>query len=373
MTKLLQAALRAVLPALIPFRGCASCPARPLPLAERRSRAPAARFPVDAVYTWVDGSDPALAAKRAAFLPEGEEHDGTRQDDARFRDNEELRYSLRSLEQYAPWVRRIFIVTDGQRPYWLNTEHPKVRVVDHREIIPAAYLPTVSSPPIEAFPHLTADPAEQYVYFNDDMFLASPSEPGDFFTPNGLPHIFTDWRRPRRISYARSATPHPRSHANVRRYLEERGIRPAPAFITAHGPYPQTKTNARDTAAFFDEAIRIFAQDKFRSLRGMVFYCHMAPLWTYAMRRALPCDMPYYYINTKRLDRRAYYAALLREAVDAPLLFYCLNDVTGRRTYHAWREDMAAFLAARYPKPSAFELREGTTRQARSNVEGSGK
>ena len=50
---------------------------------------------------------------------------------SRFEDNEELRYSLRSLEQYAPWVRRIFIVTNGQIPYWLNLDNPRVSIVTH--------------------------------------------------------------------------------------------------------------------------------------------------------------------------------------------------------------------------------------------------
>ena len=35
-------------------------------------------------------------------------------EDSRFRDNDELRYSLRSLEQHAPWLRHIYIVTNGQ-------------------------------------------------------------------------------------------------------------------------------------------------------------------------------------------------------------------------------------------------------------------
>ena len=355
MTRI-QAALRIVLLTLFPFRGCMSCPARPLPLLDRRTHALAPCFPVDAVYTWVDGSEPALAAKRVSHLPQGAEPDALSQGEALFRNNEELRYSLRSLENYAPWIQRIFVVTDGQIPSWLDTNNPKIRIVDHREIIPIEYLPTFSSHTIEAFLHAIPGLAEHYVYFNDDMFLASQCEPGDFFVPNGQPHIFTDWRRSRHIGYARSATPHARSHANVRRYLEEHGITPAPAFITAHGPYPQTITNARDTAAFFDEAIRVFAHDKFRSFRGMAFYCHMAPLWTYAMRRALPCDLPYYYINSKRRDRLAYYKALLREQDEAPLLFYCLNDAASTREYYKWREDMADFLQARYPETSSFEL-----------------
>lgn len=46
-------------------------------------------------------------------------------------DNEELRYSLRSIEKYAPWVNHIYLVTNGQIPYWLNTSHPRLSVITH--------------------------------------------------------------------------------------------------------------------------------------------------------------------------------------------------------------------------------------------------
>lgn len=51
---------------------------------------------------------------------------------SRFEDNEELRYSLRSVERHAPWVRHIFIVTNGQIPSWLNLDNPRVTVVSHQ-------------------------------------------------------------------------------------------------------------------------------------------------------------------------------------------------------------------------------------------------
>ena len=353
--RLRQSFLRTVLPLISPFRGCEPCPARFLPLSGRVANTVCPDFSVDVVYTWVDGNDPVLAAKRIVHLPPEERRDDDAQGENLFRDNQELRYSLRSLEMFAPWVRRVFIVTDGQRPAWLE-EHPGIRLVDHEEIIPSEYLPTFSSPVIEAFLHRIPGLGEHYLYFNDDVFLSAPCVPGDFFTPNGLPYLFTDWRRPRRRGYARAATPHSRSHANVRRYLEERGIRPAPALITAHGPFAQTRQNSLDAFAFFSEAVSEFAQDKFRSFRGMAFYCHMVPLWAYALGRGVPCDLPYYYIDVKRPDRRFYYQALLREKTgDFVPFFYCLNDTPSWPGARGWREDMAAFLAACYPEPSAFE------------------
>lgn len=51
---------------------------------------------------------------------------------SRFEDNEELRYSLRSIERHAPWVRHIFIVTNGQIPSWLNLDNPRVSVITHQ-------------------------------------------------------------------------------------------------------------------------------------------------------------------------------------------------------------------------------------------------
>ena len=90
---------------------------------------------VDLVYLWVDGNDPEWRARRNALTGRAESLEG---EDCRGRyaDNDELRYSLRSVERYAPWIRRIFIVTDRQVPRWLDTGNPKIRVVDHSEILP---------------------------------------------------------------------------------------------------------------------------------------------------------------------------------------------------------------------------------------------
>ena len=45
---------------------------------------------------------------------------------------QELRYSLRSVEQFAPWVRQIFVVTNGQIPSWLNLDNPRLTIVTHK-------------------------------------------------------------------------------------------------------------------------------------------------------------------------------------------------------------------------------------------------
>lgn len=334
--------------------GCSACAHWPTALSERLRPLPAPGFPIDIVYTWVDGADPVLAAKRARYSPDkagGEASCGL----SLYRDNDELRYALRSLEQYAPWVRRVHIVTDGQRPAWLDLDHPKIHLVDHRDYIPQEYLPTFNSHVIEAFLHRIPDLAEHYVYCNDDFFLTARADPAFFFTPNGLPHIFTDWRAYRKNGIDRQDTPFSKSYANVRSYMASKGLR-APELITAHAHYPQNKSNAAAAFTFFEDAVRDFAPQRFRGNNEMAFYCHAIPLWAYAKGRAVPVDVPFYYMNTKRFDRKTYYSALLKEK-DSPRTpaLLCLNDVGDGAPGSRWRDDMANFLAAFYPAPSSFE------------------
>ena len=216
--------------------GCRDCRYYMLSVDTRACHAVEPDFAVDVVYTWVDGADPVHAAKRARWLSRrGAVHDNGLEA-ARFRDNEELRYSLRSLQRFAPWVRRVILATDGQRPSWLRADHPKVRVVDHREFIPGEYLPTFNSHVIEAYLHAVPGLSEHYLYMNDDVFLARPCRKTDFFTSNGLPLAFVDWRARRLFGYSYTKTPHAMSYFNTLRILKERGVSTNPKFVTAHGP-----------------------------------------------------------------------------------------------------------------------------------------
>ena len=75
-------------------------------------------FPIDIVYTWVDGNDEAWREKRNRYMPNTQNtaKAPNHMCEARWRENNELMYSLRSVESFAPWVNKIYIVTDGQRP-----------------------------------------------------------------------------------------------------------------------------------------------------------------------------------------------------------------------------------------------------------------
>ncbi|XP_058130379.1 N-acetylglucosamine-1-phosphotransferase subunits alpha/beta [Anopheles ziemanni] len=141
---------------------------------------------IDVVYTWVNGSDP-------RFLDDLALYSATR-DKARYDDKNELRYSLRSLEKYAPWVRNVYIVTNGQVPCWLNLENSRVRIVTHSEIADAdTALPTFSSASIETFIHRIPGLSRHFLYLNDDIFLGAPLYPDDLITLAEGVKVFTAW------------------------------------------------------------------------------------------------------------------------------------------------------------------------------------
>ena len=96
-------------------------------------------FDVDAVYMWVDGDDPQIIQKRNKYLKlAGKQPVQEAIAKGRFFDNDELKYSLRSLDKYAPWIRHIYLITDNQVPKWLK-ENSKLTIVDHKDIIDDKY------------------------------------------------------------------------------------------------------------------------------------------------------------------------------------------------------------------------------------------
>lgn len=139
--------------------------------------------PIDFVIIWVDGSDPAWRKQKEQYASASVNEDDS---EVRYRDWENLKYWFRAVEKYTPWVRTVHFVTWGHLPKWLNTDHPKLHIVRHEDFIPPEYLPTFNSHTIELNLHRIEGLAEQFVYFNDDMFVNRPMKPEDFFV-KGLP------------------------------------------------------------------------------------------------------------------------------------------------------------------------------------------
>ena len=99
---------------------------------------------------------------------------------------DELKYALRSVHMFAPWIRRIFIATDSPAPAWLAT-HPKVTLVrSHEHFADPTVLPTHNSMAVESQLHHIEGLSEHFLYSNDDMFFARPLSPELFFTAGGI-------------------------------------------------------------------------------------------------------------------------------------------------------------------------------------------
>lgn len=339
------------------FQGCAPCPDNHIGWQALSGRVPDPRFPIDFVFTWVNDADPKLIAKRNQHISLDKLRSQESQGASLYRNSDELRYALRSLEAYAPWIRRIFIITDDQTPNWLSPKNCKVRIVNHTECIPSAFLPTFNSHVIEAYLHNIPGLSEHFVYCNDDFFLLNQCSKADFFTPNGLPFLYVDWRQRRRQGYEQGRhKPHVASFFNTLGFLRQYGIVIPPTIIPAHAPYPLTKSGMKAACTFFQPLINDFVKNKFRTLNDLALPCHAAPLLAYAQKQTVPRDVPYYYINSKRFDRMAYYEAMLREKDLGSLPpFLCLNDVGDGVKGDSWRADMQSFLQAYFPSPASFE------------------
>lgn len=146
-------------------------------------------FDIDLVYLWVDGSDLEWIVGRDKFLGRETTYNGEATSKGRFTDNGELKYSLRSVEKYIPWIRKIFIVTDGQAPKWLDRQNERVEIIDIRQIVPVEALPCYNSVIIEHFLWRIPGLSEHFLYANDDMFFNEALSPDFFFTPEGFPVV----------------------------------------------------------------------------------------------------------------------------------------------------------------------------------------
>ncbi|MEH2930361.1 Stealth CR1 domain-containing protein [Candidatus Ventrimonas sp. KK005] len=140
---------------------------------------------IDCVILWVDGNDPKWLKEKNKYI-KNDQRVKTDQEEKRFRDWGVLKYLFRGIEKNAPFFRKIFFVTCGQKPLWLNEKHPQLIMVNHDEFIPNQYLPTFNSHTIELNLHRIHGLSNHFVYFNDDMFLLDSLRPSNFFV-NGMP------------------------------------------------------------------------------------------------------------------------------------------------------------------------------------------
>lgn len=140
---------------------------------------------IDFVVSWVNSNDTKWQTRKNDMLKE-KSLSSLMVGENRYHDYGFFKYWFRSIEKYAPWVNHVFVVTDKQVPDFFR-ENKKVTIVDHEDFIPHEFLPTFSSSVIELYLDKIPGLQDNFVYFNDDMFLNASVEVSDFFSDDGLP------------------------------------------------------------------------------------------------------------------------------------------------------------------------------------------
>lgn len=137
---------------------------------------------IDIVYLWVDGSDKKWRETRNAWYKKIYKKDLPNSNESLYRDNGELKYSLRSVAECADWVNHIYIITGfNQVPKWLNTKNKKITIVPHEQIMSKDALPTFNSNSIEKCIPNIPNLSEKFILMNDDTFFNKKIKPSFFF------------------------------------------------------------------------------------------------------------------------------------------------------------------------------------------------
>lgn len=317
------------------------------------------REDVDIVYTWVDGFDPAWQQRRnhawqsqqsgkAAESYKPERH-RTSTDESRYVSTEELRYSMRSVFQYANWVRRIFVVTDGQVPYWLDTNHPKIQIVDHRELLPDSVF---NSHAIESALHRIPGLAEHYLYLNDDVFFGRLAFPTDFFHANGIAKFFPSDLPIDPGPATALDLPIMAAAKNGRDLIEQRfGL--AVTTKIRHTVHPQLRSVIEKMEKENPESFEHVGTSLFRSPQDLSVASSLHHWYAYALGRSVPAEPNYLYLNiTDKHAGQTLDALASLQRYDT----FCLNQEETAPNSDRARRELRRFFPKYFPLPAPWEI-----------------
>ncbi len=320
-------------------------------------------YKIDLVYMWVDGKDPQWLKKKALYDKSLDVSNLESFSECRYYDNDELKYSLRSVEKYVPWINHIYIITDRQKPSWLNEDNPKVTIIDHEGILPKEILPCFNSTALEWGLANISKLSEHFIYQNDDTMFADYLMPKDFFDKSGRPIVRL---RKRNLLYYRY-----KKHSNYAQIV----FRSIKMIKEDFGQlYPSTphhcadaylKSTYLDCVSKYKSRVDETITHRFREDNNI--HRSLVTLYSLATNKAVLRWVPTYnkfksglcrllHMSSKRCDsvhisiNEKDYLKILNNA--RPMML-CLND--NQRSKQEDRERVHAFLNEYYPEKSSFE------------------
>lgn len=224
--------------------------------------------PVDAVVMWVDSSDPYFQESYNKFSPQGKEMGKHGEGKGRHRDNGELRYCLRGINENLPWVRNIFLVTNGQKPGFIKEEAwgDKIHLVKHSDILPDNVLPTFNTFAIESALQNIEGLSDVFIRFSDDFLVIKRLEQEAVLGKQGFGNIFLGPHVP--LPEDEGFDLHKKAYLNLlahnRQILESRlEIKCDKNFL--HAPQVRHRSICKEMYSCFKEYIDFTRCSKFRS------------------------------------------------------------------------------------------------------------
>ena len=312
---------------------------------------------IDLVYTWVDAEDKKWLKKKSNYMNDNfkEKVHSSAISDNRFISRDELKYSLRSVQKYFLNYRKIFIVTDGQRPEWLR-ESDELKIVDHTDIFPDKnVLPVFNSHAIEACLHRIEGLSEHYLYLNDDIIFGRSVDVSVFFPEQNKISIF-----PSNQTYipfgkpSKNSLPVDTAAMNTRTLLHREDIG-YPINKFKHTPLPQLKSKLIELEALFPKEFSITRSSRFRQPSDLSVTSSLLFNYAYLKHHAYKNPINYAYIN---LDTHHYEFSLNKSTTasenDRPDVF-CVNDGDGNLQYNEVKLNFIQIMNNFLPIKSKFE------------------
>ena len=308
--------------------------------------------PIDVVFTWVDNKDPQWLAKyqQANQQPDILEKAALYSNDtARFTNHNELYYSVYSVQKFMPWVRRIFIVTDAQIPPLLKEKNfENITVIDHKEIIDHHFLPTFNSHVIEANLHKIPGLSEDFIYFNDDVFVARELMPEHFFRQNGVASIFIAAKKLKIMQEKGIMTPTLWASLNSIRLLQRRHDTSINMPLV-HTYVPLKKSMYQLAWALYEPEINAFLPNKLRTNEDLNMATFLVPWLMYLEGKSVLTREICYYFNIRSANAPAQYAKLLRKnhTGEQPHSF-CADDFNSKSNIPNYQSKLISMLQDYY-------------------------
>ncbi len=307
-------------------------------------------FDIDLVYLWCDGRDSKFAQQKHARMQQcGAQVKGN--EDCRYVQVNELKYSLRSVAMYMPWIHHIYIVTNNQVPKWFRP-HEKITIVDHSEILPESARPCFNSQALECCLHKIPNLAEHFIYANDDCFVGRKLSPSFFYDRMARPIV-------RVINAIPADGVHSRTIQNAYDAIAQRFGVSYEKYVTHHNMDAYTKSILLECEKEFPELLNHTIHQPFRHESGVqriLFH-----LYALAKNQAVLKDVNRTFFQ--RVLKKFYLAyvdsytlssciPLRHIAPNHPALF-CINDCEISTDEN--RTQVLNFLKKKFPHKSAYE------------------